>query len=139
MASFTKFNNFAEAMVEGMNLGSDTFKVYLSNTAPTATNTQFGSPPEISAANGYVACGITVTIAASSQSSGTYKLDPTGCTPIFKASGGTVGPFRYVILYDSTVSGFLVGAWDYGSSISLNDTETLTVNLSAANGILQVS
>ena len=42
MASFNKFNSFIEFAVEAANLGSDTFKVALCNTAPTASNSTLG-------------------------------------------------------------------------------------------------
>jgi hypothetical protein len=51
------------------------------------------------------------------------------------ASGGTVGPFRYVYVYDDTVTvpaDPLVCYFDYGSSITLQDTETLTITINAS-------
>lgn len=141
MATYIKFNGFVEQIAEKVhNLGSDVLKLYLTNTAPAAANVQYGSPPPIGAGNGYPACGITLTIAGSSQSSGTYKLDVTGCDPVFKAVGGTVGPFQYVVLYNSTPpEGYLISAWDYGSAVTLQATETFTVDFSAANGVLQIT
>ena len=39
MATFNKFQAFVENLAEkGMNLGADTLKVALTNTAPVATN-----------------------------------------------------------------------------------------------------
>lgn len=140
MATFTKFNAFVEDLAEkAHNLGSDTLKVALTNTAPTAADTTWNttSHPAPAAANGYTAGGNTITISSSSQSSGTYKLVLADTT--FTASGGNLGPFRYAILYNSTASAKPIGYYDYGSSITLADTETFTVDFDSGNGVLQIS
>jgi hypothetical protein len=137
MASFNKFNCFvADVANKVHNLGADTLKVLLTNSAPSATNTQKSNLTEISAGNGYSAGGATVTITASSQSGGTYKL--VGNDVVITASGGSIGPFRYAVLYnDTSANDSLIGWWDYGSSATLNDTDTLTVDFDGTNGILQ--
>lgn len=139
MASFNKFNSFVEAMAEKVhNLGSDTLKVMLTNTAPVATNTKKADLTEISPGNGYVAGGTTVTITSSAQSSGTYKL--VGNDVTFTAAGGSLGPFRYVVLYNDTATNKeLIGYWDNGSSVTLADTESYPIDFSSSNGILQVT
>ena len=55
---------------------------------------------------------------------------------VFTAAGGTIGPFRYVVIYNSSASNKVVGSYDYGSSITLNDTETFTVDFDGTNGVL---
>ena len=142
MATFNKFNSFVEAVAEKThNLGSDTLKIALSNTAPSASDTGFlpgSSHPPPANTNGYTAGGSALTVTSSAQTSGTYKLVANDLT--FTASGGTLGPFRYVILYnDTATSDELIGYWDYGSSITLADTETFTVDFSATNGVLQIA
>lgn len=138
MAAFTKFNAFVEHCAEKVHdLGADTLKVMLTNTAPVATNSVKADLTEISAGNGYTAGGTAVTITASSQTSGTYKL--VGNDVVFTASGGTIGPFRYAVLYNDTPTSPadpLVGFWDYGSAVTLNSGETFTVDLDQAGGIL---
>ncbi len=138
MASFNKFNSFVEALAEKVhNLGSDTLKIMLTNSAPVATNTVKADLTEISAGNGYSAGGTAVTITSSAQSSGTYKL--VGNDVVFTASGGSIGAFRYAVLYNDTATNDeLIGWWDYGSSITLLTGETFTVDLDATNGILQL-
>lgn len=132
MAAANKFNSFVEAVAESVhNLGSDTLKVMLTNTAPVATNTQLSNLTEISAGNGYTAGGTAVTITSSAQSSGTYSL--VGNDVVFTASGGSIGPFRYAVLYNDTATNDeLIQWWDYGSSITLADGETFTVDFGAS-------
>lgn len=138
MAVFQKINSFVEAIAEGVhNLGSNVLKIMLTNSAPLATNTVKANLTEIGAGNGYTAGGATVTVTASSQTAGLYKL--VGNDVVFTASGGSIGPFRYAVLYNDTASNDeLIGWWDYGASITLLTGETLTVDLDASNGILTI-
>lgn len=139
MASFNKFNSFVEAVAEKThNLGADTLKVMLTNTAPVATNTQKTDLTDISAGNGYTAGGTASTITSSAQSSGTYKLVLTDVS--FVASGGSIGPFRYAALYNDTATNKeLIGWWDYGTNLTLTDGNTFTVDFDATNGVLTIA
>lgn len=139
MASFQKFSPFVEyAFEKAVNLGSDTLKVMLTNTAPTSENGLKSDLTEISAGNGYTTGGTAATISSSAQTSGTYKL--VLADVVFTASGGTIGPFRYAVLYDDTsTSDVLIGFWDYGSSISLQDGESFTWDADSTNGVLQAA
>jgi hypothetical protein len=142
MASMTKFYAFVQNIGRGVhNLNSDTLKIMLTNTAPVASTSAVKADiTEISAGNGYTAGGTAVGSVAYSQTSGTGKL--TGNDVVFTASGGAIGPFRYAVLYDDTPSSPLkplIGYWDYGSSVTLNDGETFTVDLDQTNGILTIA
>jgi hypothetical protein len=141
VASFNKFQSFVEHVAEKVhNLGSDTLKVLLTNTAPVATNSVKADLTEISAGNGYSAGGTAATISSSAQSSGTYKLVLADVT--FTASGGSIGPFRYAVLYNDTPTSPadpLIGWWDYGSNLTLASGESLTVDFDATNGVLQIA
>lgn len=141
MAAFNKFNSFVEDVAEKVhNLGADTLKVMLTNTAPVATNTVFANLTEISAGNGYTAGGTAATISSSAQTSGTYKL--VLADVVFTASGGSIGPFRYAVLYNDTPTSPadpLIGWYDYGSAITLAATETLTVDFDGTNGVLTLA
>ena len=139
MATFTKFNSFVEALAEKVhNLGADTLKVMLTNSAPLATNTQKTDLTDISAGNGYTAGGTAATISSSAQTSGTYKL--VLADVVFTASGGSIGPFRYAVLYNDTATNKeLIGFWDYGSAVTLASGETFTVDFDATNGVLQLA
>jgi len=140
MATFNKYNCFVENLAEKVhNLQSDTLKVALTNTAPTAADTVWNTTvyPAPVAANGYTAGGNSLTVSSSSQTSGTYKL--VIADTVFTATSGGIGPFRYVVLYNSTASGAVIGYYDYGSSITLADTETFTVDFDATNGVLTIA
>jgi hypothetical protein len=139
MATFTKFQPFVENLAEkSFNLQSDTLKVMLTNTAPVNTNSQKSNLTEISAGNGYTAGGTATTVSSSAQTSGTYKL--VCADVVFTAAGGSIGPFRYAVLYDDTATNKeLIAFWDYGSSITLADGETFTWDADATNGILTIA
>lgn len=139
MASYNKFQPFVEDVAEKVhNLGSDTLKVMLTNTAPNATDGQLSEITEIGTGNGYSAGGSAASISSSAQSSGTYKL--VLADVVFTASGGTIGPFRYVVLYnDTAATDELIGYWDYGSAVTLADGETFTVDFDASNGVLTLA
>lgn len=129
MPAFNKFNSFSEALAEKVhNLGSDQLTVALTNTAPVATNTVLANITEIT----YTNCSTrNITTVSSTQSSGTYTLVLTDL--VLTASGGSVGPFRYVVVYNNTATNKeLIGWVDYGSSITLADTETLTIDFAAS-------
>lgn len=136
MAVYNKFQPFIEyAFEKAVDLGSDTLKVMLTNTAPTSANGLKSDLTEISAGNGYTAGGTAATISSSAQTSGTYKL--VLADVVFTASGGSIGPFRYAVLYDDTsTSDVLIGFWDYGSSITLQDGESFIVDYDSTNGVL---
>lgn len=138
MAVFNKFNSFVEALAEKVhNLQSDTLKVMLTNTAPVATNTQFSNLVDLAAGNGYVAGGTTASVTSSSQTSGTYRL--VLADVVFTATG-SVGPFRYAVLYnDTALNKELIGWWDYGSSITLATGETFTVDFDPGTGVLTIA
>lgn len=140
MVAFTKLNGFVEHLAEGVhNLGSGQLVVALSNTPPGSEG-----PPPTGATTDCVLANVTqisytnlssrnVTTSSSSQSSGTYSLVTSDL--VLTSSGGTTGPFRYVYLYNDTPTSPadpLIGYYDYGSSITLADTETLTIDFGAS-------
>ena len=136
MASFNKFQPFVEQLAEKVhNLGSDQIVVALTNTAPTATDATLSQITEIS----YTNCSSrNVTTTSSAQTTGTYKLVLADL--VLTASGGSVGPFRYVVLYnDTAASDQLIGYYDYGSALTLLDGETLTIDFDPSAGVLTIA
>lgn len=140
MATLTKFYSFVEAIHEKKhNLGSDTLKILLCNTAPSLSNTvKADISGELSTGNGYTAGGATVTITSSAQSSGLYTLIASDVT--WTASGGSIGPFRYAVLYNDTASNDeLIGYIDYGYSITVASGQTFTIDFDAVSGVYYAS
>lgn len=129
MAVFFKFQDFSEQLIRGIHdFDAHVFKVYLSNAAPSASlDAVKADLAEIAAGNGYTAGGNATTITVA-EVTGTTTV--SGTEVVFTATGA-VGPFQYAVLYnDTATSKNLVGAWDYGSSISLATGETFTVKFS---------
>jgi hypothetical protein len=145
MATFNKVNDFVKNAVHNMDLESDQIVIALSNTAPGSESSNPTSD------NNGVLANVTqitytnlssrnVTTTSSTQSGGTYKLVLADIT--LTSTGGTTGPFRYVYIFNDTVTtpaDPLIGYYDYGSSLTLNDGDSLTVDFSAANGVLQIA
>lgn len=138
MAVYQKYNSAAEALTENANCGTDTWRVILSNTAPAVTDVTQADAAELTTGGGYTTNGNTCAVVSSSQTSGVYKLvlaDPAQ----WVASGGGF-TFQYVILWNQTID-VLFGWWDYGSPVVMDGAagDTFDADLSAANGVFQVS
>jgi len=145
MATFNKVNDIVVNAVHNMDLESDQVVVALSNTAPSSESSDpssdgngiLGNVTEVAYTN---LSSRNVTTTSSTQTSGTYKLVLSDIT--LTSSGGSTGPFRYVYIYNDTVAtpaDPLIGYYDYGSSLTLNDGDSLTIDFSAANGVLQIA
>ena len=135
MASYVKFQPFVEKLAEGaINFASDQLVIALSNGAPNVAWDELSDVTQITYTN---LSSRNVTTSSSSQTSGTYKLV---CADLVLTASGSVGPFRYVILYDDTASGDpLIAYWDYGSSITMANGETFTIDFDGTNGVLTVT
>lgn len=136
MATFNKFNSFITKVCDGVhaaaiNAATDTLKCYLSNTTPNAATMNVKADlAEITNQNGYTAPVDTQN--GTSQSGGTITLTATDI--VITASGGTVGPFTYVVLYNDTPSSPadpLWGWWAYTGALTLQSTETFTIDFGA--------
>lgn len=142
MAAFNKHQAFVENLAEGVhNFSSDstcTLTVALTATAnaPTAANSILANLTQISYTN---LSSRVISVSASSQTSGTYTL---ACTDlVLTASGGSVAAFQYVDIYnDDPTSPVdpLIGWYDYGSAVTLADTETFTLDF-GASGLFQLA
>lgn len=128
MATYNKFTDFTNKCLSGIHnltAAGDTVKVFLTNETPLAGDTVKADMVEITAQNGYPSGGTDIQNDVSGDAL-------TGVDVVFTASGGSFGPFRYTILYnDTSTSDNLIGWWDYGSSITVNDGETFTVDFAA--------
>ena len=137
MASFVKYYCATEDLAEEVhNFASDTFKLALTNTAPTLTHTTLSQISELLAGNGYSAGGATITVSSSSQSSGLYKWICSDAS--ITASGGDIGPARYAVLHNETANR-LVGYWDAGAEFTITSGNAWSADFDATNGVIQVT
>ncbi|MFW5902604.1 MAG: hypothetical protein ACOCTT_01815 [archaeon] len=144
MASYNKVNDFVlDLGLEIHDFDSDTLKVALSDTAPgdetdnpTADgNGELSNVTEIDYSN---CSSRELTVSDWSVSSGTAKLTIDDLT--LTASGGSVGPFRYVYIYnDSASNDELIAYFDYGNSVTLNDGDSFELDPSQSNGVLTIT
>lgn len=137
MATFVKFPSLARAVLNGVHkFASDTFKVVLTNVAPAGTAAALADITQITGgaypAGGYVLDGVTLADAA-----GVAKV--AIADEVITAAGGAIGPLRFAVVYNDTAAGKpLVGYVDYGSSITLADGETLTLDFDP-DGVLTLT
>jgi hypothetical protein len=153
MATFTKFNIFVQDVGQKIhNLNSDALMILLTNTAPSTSDTvvdtttgtctvkSTSNAAEITAANNYSKGGMTPTNSGYTQTNGTGKLVLQDA--VWTATGD-VGPFQYVVLYNNTAGTTstrpVIGFYNYGSSITLHNGETFTVDFDQANGVLTIA
>lgn len=140
MASYNKINAFVENVAEKVhNLQSDALTVALTATAnaPVATNSILSDLTQIAYTN---LSARVLTVSSSAQTSGTYKLVIADL--VLTASGGSVAAFRYIVIYNDTPTSPadpLICWFDYGSSLTLADGETLTLDFDGTNGLLQIA
>jgi hypothetical protein len=140
---FNKFNSLLEHLAEKVhNLGADTLKVYLTNTAPNASTMAVKADlsETLTTTGGYTAGGQVASITSSAQTGGVYKLVLGDVS--WTASGGGFGPFRYAVLYNDTPTSPadpLIGWWDNGASVTLVSGEAFTVDYDPAAGVLTLT
>jgi hypothetical protein len=116
------------------NLGSDDLKVALTNTQPSPLNRVLSSIHEVR----YRHCSARdITVISSTQTAGLYKLV---CKDLaLQASHGSVGPYRYIVIYNATPSNHPLIAWfDYGASVFLNESESWPLTFNGPTGLIQL-
>lgn len=138
MAVWNKIQQFPEDLAHGVHdLDTDQLMVALcaAANAPEATDSVLADLTVIGYTN---LSSRNITTTSSEQTSGTYKLTLQDLT--LTSTGGSTGPFRYVAIYNNgSVSNSLLGYYDYGSDLTLQDGESLTIDFSEVNGALQIA
>lgn len=142
-SAWNKFNDFSEQLVRGVHdFDANTFKVVLTNSAPTAANTILSDITQIANGGGYTTGGETTTITIS-ETSGTTTV--SGTEIVWTGSGAGFGPFRYAVLYnDSSTSPLdaLIAWFDYGSPgitlVGAGETFTLKFNNASPGTMLSL-
>jgi len=140
MAAFNKVNSFVENLAEGVfNFSSDatcTITVALTNASnpPDAGDAVLTDLTQIAYTN---LSSRVVSVTSSSQTSGTYKLV---CADLVLTASGTVAAFQYVVLYDDdAASDQLIGYYNYGSEVTLNNGDTFTIDFDQTNGVFTIT
>lgn len=132
MPGYNKVDDFVDKLVRGQHdFDGQPYKAALTNTAPTAASAVFSlvAFPDPVAANGYTSAGHVVTITMD-EVGGVMTVQ--GAKVTILATAGGIGPFQYAIFYNS-VTGGIVGYWDYGSAITLNEGESIDVKFDNAS------
>lgn len=135
-ATYVKYTAAIEPLFEGMNSGTDAWKVALAATVNAADTTFTAGTTDLATAGGYTAGGNATATTSAAQSAGTYKL--VLASPTVWTATGAGFTFRYAILWNSTTSQ-PVAYWDYGSSQVVASGETVTVTLDASGGVFTAS
>jgi hypothetical protein len=140
MAAFTKVDKFVLNLGKKVfNLSTDQLKVALTNTLPTvATVNQYSDlTSPLATTNLSGATPFNVTTTSFTQTSGTAKLV---LVDLVLTATGAVGPFQYVVLYsDTATNDEIIGFYDYGSSISLANTNTFTIDFDGSGGAITIA
>jgi hypothetical protein len=135
MVAYNKFEDFALRLGTGVHqlqAAGHQLDVYLSNATPSASaDTVKADLAEITNENGYTAPEDIQNDYTEATGTGTL----TAVDVTITASGGTIGPFRYVVMDNDTPTSPadpLIAWWDYGSALTLQDGESFTVDFGAS-------
>ena len=127
MANYTKFQQFVEDLAHGVhNFDSDTIKVALSSAGNAPSASDDAVLTDITTIAAPAVNSVTLTKSSSGQTSGTYKYIPNDLT---MTASGSVGPFRYVIIYNDTAANDpLICYFDYSSEVTLAKDDTFKLD-----------
>ena len=138
MPAAQKFYDYAEQKNKGVhNWSANTFKLFLTNTAPVQTNTMLSDITQLGTGGGYTGGaggGVALTGVTLSETTGTATVQANQV--VVTAAGAAIGPFRYYGIYNDTAAApvdALVMFWDHGSAVTLNDGDSFTVKFNNAS------
>lgn len=139
MATFQKYDSGIEQFFNKISDGfgtTDTWKAAIHTDAPVVgTDTVLADLTQIAGSNGYTTGGNNITF-NSTRSGGT--ITATATDVVWTASGGNLGASttgRYFSIYDDTPTSPadpLQMYYDYGSTFTVADTETMTIDFGAS-------
>lgn len=135
MATFVKINSFVENLAEKkIDLSGGGLTIALTNTAHDAAWDELADLTQVSYTN---LSSRVLTVTSSAQTSGTYKLV---LADLVLTATGAVGPFQYIYIYDDGSTGDkLIAYYDYGSAVTMANTDTFTINFDGSAGVLTLS
>lgn len=141
MATPVMYDAFFDDIAEGVHaFGTDQLVVALlpaANAPNASTHTVYGDYSGLEAS--YTNCSTrNITLGSSTQTSGTYKLILNDLT--LSASGGTVGPFKYIVIYnDGAATDELVCYLNYGSDYTIADGDSFKIDFDGTNGLFTIA
>jgi hypothetical protein len=138
MPQLQKIPDFAEQVLRGVhNFGAHVFKAALTNTVPAAAAAVLADITQVTG-GAYVAGGYVLDAVVLTETAGIAKV--AIADEVITASGGAITNFRYAVVYNDTATNKpLIGYIDYGSTITLADGETLTLDFDASAGVLTLA
>lgn len=139
MATFTFFNHTSQIIGDGgTDMDADVFDIYLSNETPLAADTIPANVAAITEQNGYTETALTTdwTLVTATTTLG------NNADVEWTASGGSFGPFQYVVIYDETRAAApvdaLFGYWDVGAATTITTGNKFIVDLNAGFDIFSL-
>ncbi len=139
MASYNKINVFPLDLGSKVhNVGADALTIALTTTAnkPVATNSVLANLTQISYTN---LSARVPTITSWLQTTGTAKLI---LADLILTASGTVAAFGAIVLYNDTPTSPadpLIAWWEYGSDVTLLNTETFTLDFDGSGGVFTIA
>ena len=133
-ATYNKFQPFVDDLADGQHdFANDQFTVALTPTVPTNSwRTRSQLTGEITPYTNLSSRDLTTT--SSTQTSGTYSFV---IQDLVLSATGVVSDFRYIVVYNSTHASDLLVCWfDYGSTVSLDNGDSLTIEFASGPGKL---
>ncbi len=133
--AYNKFEVFVGDLGSGfhdLTAGGHVLKVYATDNPPSTSADSIKTDlVEITAENGYPAAGTDV---ANTYVEATGTATLVGSDVTWTAASGSFGPLRYIVLFNedqTTPVDPLIAWWDRGSSVTINDGESFTVDFGA--------
>lgn len=128
---------FADLLKGVHDFANDTIMIALTaeaNPPDAAADAILGDLTQISYSN---LPARTLTVSSVAQVDGVGTVIVTDFN--IEASGGSVGPFRYVVVYnDSATDDPLIAYYDIGFELTLTDTQQVAMDFNALSGMLQL-
>ena len=135
MAAYVAIAGSRDAIADTIQAATNSWAIALSTAIPGSTTFVAGTT-DLATGGGYTQGGNSATVSSATESGGVYKLilaDPA----VWTATGGGF-TFQYALLVNST-NNLVIGYWNYGTSQAVAAGETVTVDLDAANGVIQLT
>lgn len=103
--AFTMTAGALEKIGDGtLDMDTHTFNWFLTTSAWSVATALYVTTNELATANGYTQGGVAATGVTWTETAGVVTFDTADLTPAWTASGGSIGPFRNVVLYSDTAT-----------------------------------